>query len=157
MLLDSKVLKKNKKVLADVDATLDIRVAQLPHQQKDANDILIEQGEQAVREILAEHQSADFFILKQILKEQSSAEKEYMAARDYINQNVFDAMILEDLINYLKTRWDKPKTGIMEYLNLNKELPHNVLAEQKVLGILLENPTKLDLVADIIKSEFFLQ
>ncbi|WP_353894409.1 DnaB-like helicase C-terminal domain-containing protein [Proteinivorax hydrogeniformans] len=150
-----KSVEKNKKTLYQVDSKLDIRVASLPPEHKDANDVLMEEGEQSLREILAEHKSADYIILKQLLNDQSSAEKEYITAKDYIQNNVYDVMVLENLINYLETRWDKPKVQIMEHLGLSKELPNDLLAEQKVLGILLEYPEKLDEVADTLKPEFF--
>ncbi|WP_350342435.1 DnaB-like helicase C-terminal domain-containing protein [Proteinivorax tanatarense] len=150
-----KSVAKNKKTLYEVDSKLDIRVATLSSEHKDPNDVLMAEGEQALREVLAEHKSADYIILKQLLNDQSSAEKEYIVAKDYVNNNVYDVMILENLINYLEMRWGKPRLQIMEHLGLSKELPNDLLAEQKVLGILLEHPKKLDEVADTLTPELF--
>lgn len=155
-----KSVEKNKKLLMEEDPTLDVRVAVPEYPFKDMNDVLKAQGKAGIQEIMEKTVSADFFILKHLLNEQSTVEKEYSLAKDYVATNVYDMMIVQDLVIYLANRWSKPISQVKEYLQLatkkqRENAPHNNFVEEQVLGILIENPAKIDDVADVLLPEFF--
>ncbi|SHJ92273.1 replicative DNA helicase [Anaerobranca californiensis DSM 14826] len=155
-----KSVEKNKKLLLDEEPTLDIRVAIPEHPYKDVNDILKAEGEEGVKRLLERTVYADYFILKYLLNEQKTVEKEYLVAKEYITQNVYNEMVAEDLIKYLAERWSKTVLQVREYLEISKgktkgKMPHNTFIEKQVLGILLEHPGKIDEVADVLIPDLF--
>lgn len=156
-----KSVEKNKKLLIEEEPTLDVRVAIPEYPHKDMNDVLRAGGEAAIQELMEKTVPADYFILKHLLNEQNTVEKEYKVAKEYVTNNVYDMMVVEDLISYLANRWSKTKAQVKEYLDLNQgkakstKIPNNNFVEQQVIGILLDHPYKIDDVADILVPEFF--
>lgn len=156
-----KSVEKNKSLLIQEEPSLDIRVAIPEYPHKDMNDVLMAEGNAGIHGLIEQTVAADYFIIKHILNEQSTVEKEYTVAKEYISKNVFDLMIVEDLISYLANRWGKSKNQVKEYLEISKakertkKIPNNSFVEKQVIGILLENPTKIDEVADTLIPEFF--
>ena len=155
-----KSVEKNKKLLMEEDPTLDVRVAIPEYPYKDMNDVLKAQGPAGIQEVMEQTVSADYFILKHMLNEQSTVEKEYTLAKEYVSTNVYDMMIVQDLVLYLANRWSKPISQIKEYLKLaatqkSEKVPHNNFVEQQVLGILIMHPEKIDDVADTLLPDFF--
>lgn len=156
-----KSVEKNKKLLIEEEPTLDIRVAIPEYPHKDMNDILMAEGEAGIKELMEHTVAADYFILKHLLNDQNTVEKEYTVAKEYVSKNVFDMMVVEDLVSYLANRWGKSKNQVKEYLEISKgkeratKAPNNNFVEKQVIGILLDHPTKIDDVADILIPDFF--
>lgn len=149
----------NRDMLRGSDPEVHIQVAQPPQGCKDLNDVLLAQGEEGVRAVIAAAHSVDLYAVKYMLQEEPIREKQYSLIREYLKK-VDNILVVEDIIGELTKHWDQPQGTIRQFLEVGGGktsfwFPHDRVLEKKLLASILAEPKFLDMVADKLNGDCF--